>query len=57
MAKHRQLHNRPEIPKGAGDGVEETGGEEEETETGGEGGYGKESATNNTPPFPRRGDR
>ena len=52
MAKPRQIHNRPNIPEGPGDGVAETRGEREETGTRGGGGEGKESATNDAPPSP-----
>ena len=52
MAKPRQLHNGPDIPKGPGDRAAETGGEGEETGKGWEGGEGKESTTNGTPQPP-----
>ena len=52
MANPRQLHNGTDIPKGPGDGATQTGGEGEETGTGGEGGEGKESATNENPRYP-----
>ena len=54
MAKPRKFHNRTDKPEGPGDGEAETGGEVEETGTGGEGGEGKESTTNDNPPLPRR---
>ena len=37
VAKPRQIHNGTDIPKGPGEGAAETGGEGEETGTGGEG--------------------
>ena len=50
MAKPRKLHNGPDKPEGPGDGEAETGGEGEETVTGGEGVEGKERASDDTPP-------
>ena len=52
MTKTQHFHNRPEISEGPGYRADEAGGGIEETGIGGEGGKGKESATNRINPSP-----